>query len=285
MATRPFAALLLAASSAFAAFAAPAAVRAHGDDDGGKASKSLVKLVDIAVKDVDVVNGELVATAELTLDVVGRKLVRTVDLPIVTEASPGANGCDVLNLSLGPINLNVLGLLVDLDNCESGPITVDITADPAGGLLGELLCSIAGGVMAGDLQTVFDALEPSDQETVRVLLEFLLSESLGGSLMDCQMHHGGGDDHHSRAAKKPRQICQLLNLEVGAITLTLLGLTVETSDICLDVRAKRGQGNLLGNLLCGLTELLDQPGDRVGQIRKLTRRIRDAIIDLRELSL
>ena len=65
------------------------------------------------------------------------------------------------------------------------------------------------------------------------------------------------------------------------IHLDLLGLTVDTSGICLDVWAKRGKGNLL----CSLTELLDKPGERVGQIRKLTRRIRDAVIGLREMSL
>jgi len=59
-----------------------------------------------------------------------------------SSALAGAT-CSVLNLSLGPVNLNLLGLQVHLDNCANGPITLDITADPAGGVLGELLCGLS----------------------------------------------------------------------------------------------------------------------------------------------
>lgn len=52
--------------------------------------------------------------------------------------------CDVLNLALGPLSLNLLGLQVDLDDCAGGPVRVDITAEPGEGrLLGNLLCSLA----------------------------------------------------------------------------------------------------------------------------------------------
>jgi len=51
--------------------------------------------------------------------------------------------CTVLDLSLGPVELNLLGLEVILDNCNGGPVTVTITAIPGGGLLGDLLCSLA----------------------------------------------------------------------------------------------------------------------------------------------
>jgi AraC-like DNA-binding protein len=62
----------------------------------------------------------------------------------VTASSPAAM-CDVLNLALGPLDLNLLGLRVELDDCANGPVTVAITATPGGGLLGDLLCSLAGG--------------------------------------------------------------------------------------------------------------------------------------------
>lgn len=53
--------------------------------------------------------------------------------------------CDILNLSLGPIDLNLLGLDVELDDCDGGPVTIDITAEPGPGkLLGNLLCGLAG---------------------------------------------------------------------------------------------------------------------------------------------
>lgn len=53
-----------------------------------------------------------------------------------------AASCTVLDLALGPVQLNLLGLEVILDNCDNGPVTVTITAIPGGGLLGDLLCSL-----------------------------------------------------------------------------------------------------------------------------------------------
>jgi hypothetical protein len=51
--------------------------------------------------------------------------------------------------------------------------------------------------------------------------------------------------------------CQILNLTLQPIDLNLLGLRVRTSRIDLRIEAVPGPGNLLGNLLCGITGLLD----------------------------
>ena len=49
-------------------------------------------------------------------------------------------GCSILNLDLGPLNLDLLGLVIDL-----APVSLDVTAVPgAGKLLGNLLCAVAG---------------------------------------------------------------------------------------------------------------------------------------------
>lgn len=49
-------------------------------------------------------------------------------------------GCQILDLVLGPLNLNLLGLQVALDT-----VHLNITAVPgAGNLLGNLLCAVAG---------------------------------------------------------------------------------------------------------------------------------------------
>src|SRR5436189_5551687 len=48
--------------------------------------------------------------------------------------------CPVLDLTLGPLDLNLLGLMVHLDK-----VHLTITADSQGGLLGQLFCSIANG--------------------------------------------------------------------------------------------------------------------------------------------
>jgi hypothetical protein len=51
--------------------------------------------------------------------------------------------------------------------------------------------------------------------------------------------------------------CQILNLVLGPIHLDLLGLVVRTNQINLRIDAQRGPGNLLGNLLCAITGILD----------------------------
>jgi hypothetical protein len=56
----------------------------------------------------------------------------------------------------------------------------------------------------------------------------------------------------------PNAATPILNLHVGAIHLDLLGLKVDTSEICLAVTAQSGSGNLLGNLLGDVAHLLDQ---------------------------
>jgi len=56
----------------------------------------------------------------------------------------GHHDTNILNLSVGPVDLNLLGLTVGLDNCNNGPVTVDITAEQGPGkLLGNLLGDLA----------------------------------------------------------------------------------------------------------------------------------------------
>ncbi len=54
--------------------------------------------------------------------------------------------------------------------------------------------------------------------------------------------------------------CAILHLDIGPISLDLFGRQVNLSRIVLDVTAQAGAGNLLGNLLCAVAGLLDQPG-------------------------
>jgi hypothetical protein len=55
----------------------------------------------------------------------------------------------------------------------------------------------------------------------------------------------------------PGNACSILSLDLGPINLNLLGLVVRTNQIQLRIDAVQGPGNLLGNLLCGITGLLD----------------------------
>ena len=82
-------------------------------------------------------------------------IVRTVSFPVntggptataaATDAAAAAVGCDVLNLDLGPLDLDLLGLVVHLDR-----VVLDITAVPgAGNLLGNLLCAVTNLLNGG----------------------------------------------------------------------------------------------------------------------------------------
>ena len=54
--------------------------------------------------------------------------------------------CQILDLILGPLHLDLLGLVVDLyGQTKRDPVRVTITGEPGHGLLGDLLCSLAGG--------------------------------------------------------------------------------------------------------------------------------------------
>jgi hypothetical protein len=53
--------------------------------------------------------------------------------------------------------------------------------------------------------------------------------------------------------------CDILHLDIGPISLDLLGLNVDLSRIVLDITAEAGAGNLLGNLLCAVANLLNDP--------------------------
>lgn len=66
----------------------------------------------------------------------------------------------------------------------------------------------------------------------------------------------------AEAAVVPGQVtasCSILHLDLGPLTLNLLGLQVNLSRVVLDITAIPGAGNLLGNLLCGVANLLNNP--------------------------
>jgi hypothetical protein len=103
-----------------------------------------------------VVNGVLEATGPLkgTLtDANGTSLgnvSQTATLPVQTTATstaaaPAVAACNILNLVLGPLNLNLLGLVVTLNE-----VHLNITAVP-GSLLGDLLCDVANLLNGGGL--------------------------------------------------------------------------------------------------------------------------------------
>jgi hypothetical protein len=91
----------------------------------------------------------------------GQHLSRADAKSLVSNRAP----CNILHLVLGPLDLNLLGLVVHLNQ-----VVLDITAVPgAGNLLGNLLCAVAGlldgtplagllGQIAGLLNQILAAL-------------------------------------------------------------------------------------------------------------------------------
>jgi len=55
----------------------------------------------------------------------------------------------------------------------------------------------------------------------------------------------------------PGNVCPILALDLGPINLNLLGLVVRTNQIQVRIDAVQAPGNLLGNLLCAITGLLN----------------------------
>jgi hypothetical protein len=114
-------------------------------------------------------NNQLVAIGTLAAtvpDITGvRSVVTQVTMPVSNISSSGsqtaqalaiqqAATCGILHLELGPLDLDLLGLLVHLDR-----VVLDISAEPgAGNLLGNLLCSIAGLLDTGPLTQILNQL-------------------------------------------------------------------------------------------------------------------------------
>ena len=91
----------------------------------------------------------------------GKQLGATqATMPVTLKSGTAASGisaqqltCEILELTLGPLDLNLLGLEIHLDTVH---LTID--ANPLGGLLGQLLCAIANLLSLGDILSILDQL-------------------------------------------------------------------------------------------------------------------------------
>lgn len=83
--------------------------------------------------------------------------IKKINGSSLTDGRVAANAaaCDILNLVLGPLDLNVLGLQIDLQR-----VVLDITAVAgAGNLLGNLLCAVVGLLDGGPLAGLLGQLQ------------------------------------------------------------------------------------------------------------------------------
>jgi len=151
-------------------------VTGHTDKGATFAGKyKVIRFVDRNghLKSVGRLSGTLTKKSGATKDVAGR-----VRMPVNMSATRAANttsalpttsstagtsavSCDILHLVLGPLDLDLLGLVVHLDK-----VVLDITAVPgAGALLGNLLCAVVGlldgtgiGGLSGILTNLLNAI-------------------------------------------------------------------------------------------------------------------------------
>jgi len=94
--------------------------------------------------------------------------------------------------------------------------------------------------------------------------------SLSGNVLD-----GAGNvvGNITQAITIPAQVtgsCQILTLVLGPLDLTLLGLAIHLNQVVLTITAVPGAGNLLGNLLCAVAGLLNNPGTVSNLLTQLT---------------
>jgi hypothetical protein len=105
--------------------------------------------------------GQLTGTVTSTTGGGVRTIVTNIAMPVANAPSAAAaeagascdtaaqiiGSCDILNLVLGPLHLDLLGLVIDLNQ-----VVLEITATTgAGDLLGNLLCAITGLLDAGSI--------------------------------------------------------------------------------------------------------------------------------------
>ena len=204
-----------------------------------KRPEPVLNVLPMSITSVTVVNGALVATGAVGSNV----FTAPVTLTPLTQPTDGS--CPILDLSLGPIHLTLLGL-----NVDTSAICLKITAHQGGGLLGDLLCAIGGQLNLGTpLGTILGGLSTQQLDTLNTGLTSLLNQAVFTPLTS------------SRALDAAT--CSVLDLSLGPIDLTLLGLQVQLDDcdggpVTLAITATQG-GGLLGDLLCGLSTLLQNP--------------------------
>jgi hypothetical protein len=132
-----------------------------------------------------------VAMARLNRQLDEAPIVSRSSAPLRVATHQGT--CQILDLILGPLHLDLLGLVVDLyGRTKRDPVRVTITGEPGHGLLGDLLCSLAGGgniTSLAQLQSLLAALGVSltDGQLQNLLNELGIGDLSGGlSQLDLQ---------------------------------------------------------------------------------------------------
>jgi len=241
--------LVLSAQSILTPALAPALVQAAAPAQAAAQQASAI----IPISVVDVVVDQ---AGQLVANVLVGNVAQVLQITNITLTNPGNGECPILHLELGEIHLDLLGL-----NVDTSRICLDVTAQPGGGLLGDLLCDVGGLLDTGtfslaNLQSALSADQLSGllNQVVAPVLDASLARLLSTSSVNSAAVSGTGTSGHAA--------CDILNLDLGPIDLNVLGLHVALDNcadgpVTVDITAQPGSGKLLGNLLCNLSHLLD----------------------------
>ena len=207
---------------------------------------------------------------------------------VVRQAGDGASAT-ILDLTLGPVDLDLLGLRVDLDRvalqvtAQAGPgqvlgnvLTELLLEDPERGLdavSGALTTALAGGdglmdalplsesLRELDAGVDYDALASGASLLERAEAIWAQPLEIEGDLASSARLAGDGAGEAAGVASSltslPDEV-RVLTLSIEELDLHVLGLRVQTlAPVDLSVTAEAGPGRLLGNLFVGLSSLLD----------------------------
>jgi hypothetical protein len=235
--------LLVLALLGLVALLAPAAAEARAK----AAARDGKVTVDVQIKRFAVDSRNIVARGVLTSRVEGAGQAEAAKKRVTFAVSAQRGRCHVLTLTLDDLQLDLLGLRVDLSE-----VNLLIYAVPRGegsGVLGRLFCALSRStIRLGRGSSAAQA-----QKVVR---------SLNTRLEDKPMRafrataHLSADDGASAAQAAPS--CRVLNLILGPLDLNLLGLVVELygpnrrAPVTLTITSFPGQG-VLGDLFCSLS--------------------------------
>jgi hypothetical protein len=235
--------MLVLALLGLVALVAPAAAEARAK----AAARDGKVTVDVQIKRFAVDGRNIVARGVLTSRVEGAGEAQAARKRVTFAVTAQRGRCHVLTLTLDDLQLDLLGLRVDLS--EVNLLIYAIPRGEGSGVLGRLFCSLSRSTIrlgrgAGAAQA---------QKVVR---------SLNTRLRDKPMRafrataHLSADENASAAQAVPS--CRVLNLILGPLDLNLLGLVVElfgpnrNAPVTLTITSFPGQG-VLGDLFCSLS--------------------------------
>jgi hypothetical protein len=240
--------MLVLALLGILALMAPAAAEARAK----AASRDGKVTVDVKINRFALAGRQIVAHGVLTSKVEGAGSSQQATKRVTLAVAAQAGRCHVLTLKLDDLQLDLLGLRVDLSE-----VNLRISAIPRGegsGILGRLFCALSRSTirLRGASAASADRELAVAHKVVRSLNTRLKDRPMRAFRASARL----SADQASAAQAVPS--CRVLNLILGPLDLNLLGLRVElygpnrNAPVTLSITSFPGQG-VLGDLFCGLS--------------------------------